>query len=84
MQKLIAALCAGFILTFAEHLAFTVLVSIPVLGAGFLGMASVGMIYCYWLFLDLVSAVGHSNWEFVPSWVFTAFPALKYFLLTPT
>ena len=64
-------------------MAFTALVSIPFLGAGFLGVASVGMFYCYWLFLDVVSAVGHCNWEFVPNWIFKLFPPLKYLLLTP-
>ncbi|KAG0556439.1 hypothetical protein KC19_11G054100 [Ceratodon purpureus] len=75
---------SGFFLTFVEHMAFTALVSIPFLGAGFLGVASVGMFYCYWLFLDVVSAVGHCNWEFVPNWIFKMFPPLKYLLLTPT
>jgi uncharacterized membrane protein len=73
---------AGFVLTFAEHLAFTALVSIPVLGAGLLGVASVGMFYCYWLFLDVVTAVGHCNWEFVPCWVFTLCPLLRHVLRT--
>lgn len=74
----------GFMLTFAEHLGFTALVSVPLLGVGLLGLGSVGMFYCYWVFLDLMLAIGHCNWEFVPAWTFRAFPFLRNLVYTPT
>ncbi|CAK9223339.1 unnamed protein product [Sphagnum troendelagicum] len=75
---------SGFMLTFAEHLAMAGLVSIPLVGASFLGAATVGMFYFYWLFLDFLIAMGHCNWEFVPTFIFKLFPFLKYFISTPT
>lgn len=71
-------------LTFAEHLAMAGLVSIPLVGASFLGAATVGMFYFYWLFLDFLIAMGHCNWEFVPTFIFKLFPFLKYFISTPS
>jgi hypothetical protein len=69
---------------FAEHLAYTANFAIPLLGTWAAGGASWSMFYIYLLGFDLLNAIGHCNFEFVPTALFAAFPPLKYLLYTPT
>ncbi|CAK9230354.1 unnamed protein product [Sphagnum troendelagicum] len=74
----------GSVHPFAEHLMYTAIFAIPFLGTWALGGASMGMFYFYWLFFDFLNAIGHCNFEFMPTWMFQVFPPLKYLVYTPT
>ena len=69
---------------FAEHLAYTANFAIPLLGTWAAGGSSWAMFYAYLLGFDLLNAVGHCNFEFVPAALYRAFPPLKYLIYTPT
>lgn len=77
-------LAAGTVHPFAEHLLYTTIFAIPLLGVWAFGNAFVGMFYVYWLCFDFMNAIGHCNFEFMPAWAFQAFPLLKYLVYTPS
>eukprot|EP00897_Mesotaenium_endlicherianum_P008982 jgi/Mesen1/8111/ME000435S07281 len=74
----------GNVHPFAEHVLYTAIFAIPMLGTWLLGGASMAMFYAYWLGFDFLNAVGHCNWEFVPARLLRALPFLKYLVYTPT
>ncbi|KAJ7533238.1 hypothetical protein O6H91_13G039100 [Diphasiastrum complanatum] len=75
----------GIVHPFAEHMMYMAIFAIPILGTWALGgELSVGMLYFYWLFFDFMNALGHCNFEFVPTWAFQVFPPLKYLIYTPS
>eukprot|EP00850_Spirogloea_muscicola_P018792 SM000176S03123 [mRNA] locus=s176:54048:58847:- [translate_table: standard] len=74
----------GSVHPFAEHVMYTAMFAVPFLGTWALGGASLSMFYAYWLGFDLLNCIGHCNWEFIPTWVFKAFPPLKYLVYTPS
>lgn len=76
--------CAGSVHPFAEHVLYTAIFAIPMLGTWLLGGASIATFYVYWLGFDFLNAIGHCNFEFVPSWLYEAIPGLKYLLYTPS
>uniref|UniRef100_A0A7N0RGQ9 Fatty acid hydroxylase domain-containing protein n=1 Tax=Kalanchoe fedtschenkoi TaxID=63787 RepID=A0A7N0RGQ9_KALFE len=69
---------------FAEHIVYYALFAIPMVTAGVTGVASVGCVAGYIFYLDLMNNMGHCNFEFIPKWVFSVFPPLKYFMYTPS
>lgn len=74
----------GSVHPFAEHLMYTAMFAIPLLGTWLLGGASIAMFYVYWLGFDFFNVIGHCNWEFIPSWVMKTFPFIKYLIYTPS
>ena len=58
--------CAGSVHPFAEHLMYTANFAVPLLGTWACGGASMAMFYVYLLGFDLLNAIGHCNFEFVP------------------
>uniref|UniRef100_A0A7N0VJR3 Uncharacterized protein n=1 Tax=Kalanchoe fedtschenkoi TaxID=63787 RepID=A0A7N0VJR3_KALFE len=69
---------------FAEHIVYYALFAIPMVTAGVTGVASVGCVAGYIFYLDLMNNMGHCNFEFIPKWVFSVFPPLKYIMYTPS
>ncbi|EHA8587097.1 putative protein CER1-like 1 [Cocos nucifera] len=69
---------------FAEHVAYSLLFSIPMLATAFTGTASVLSIFGYIAYIDFMNNLGHCNFELVPQWLFRAFPPLKYLMYTPS
>ncbi|EHA8587100.1 very-long-chain aldehyde decarbonylase GL1-5 [Cocos nucifera] len=69
---------------FAEHLAYSLLFSIPMLATVFTGTASILAILGYIAYVDFMNNLGHCNFELVPQWLFRAFPPLKYLMYTPS
>lgn len=74
----------GTVHPFAEHVLYTAIFAIPLLGTWLLGGASITMFYAYWLGFDFFNAIGHCNWEFIPTEVFRVCPPLKYLIYTPS
>eukprot|EP00270_Netrium_digitus_P010014 TRINITY_DN3078_c0_g1_i2.p1 TRINITY_DN3078_c0_g1~~TRINITY_DN3078_c0_g1_i2.p1 ORF type:complete len:640 (-),score=124.51 TRINITY_DN3078_c0_g1_i2:272-2047(-) len=75
---------SGPIHDFAEQIVLATIFSIPVVGAELLGHFSLTSIYIYSIGFDFLNCIAHSNWEFVPLWLFRAFPPLKYLFMTAT
>ncbi|KAG0556124.1 hypothetical protein KC19_11G028000 [Ceratodon purpureus] len=73
----------GFITTMLEQMLQSLLVCIPLLGAAVMGTASMGLIYVYVIAFDFLKCVGHSNFEFVPTWLHNL-PGAKYLVYTPS
>ncbi|WVZ64482.1 hypothetical protein U9M48_013989 [Paspalum notatum var. saurae] len=69
---------------FAEELVYFALFAIPVLTAMATNTASVAVTILYLIYIDTMNYLGHCNFEFVPKWLFDAFPLLKYLMYTPT
>ncbi|KAI5064312.1 hypothetical protein GOP47_0020982 [Adiantum capillus-veneris] len=69
---------------FLEHMFYNVLFALPFLATIFLGHSSIGVFYMYVMFIDFMNSWGHCNFEFIPTWVFSNFPILKYFIYSPT
>lgn len=67
-----------------EQVLQSALVCLPLLGAAALGGASMSIVYLYLLGFDFFKCWGHSNFEFVPEWMFEYFPLFKYMLYTPS
>ena len=75
---------AAVVHPFAEHIAYSVLFSIPMLAATFARVNSVAAVAIYITYIDLMNNMGHCNFEVVPKWIFTIFPPLKYLMYTPS
>lgn len=73
----------GSVHPFAEHIMYTVVFAIPLLGPFFMGGASISMFYVYLIGFDIMNSIGHCNWEFFPRW-FMSIPGMKYLIYTPT
>ncbi|XP_051149840.1 very-long-chain aldehyde decarbonylase CER1-like [Andrographis paniculata] len=69
---------------FAEHVAYFLLFAIPLLGTVLTGTASLGSIFGYITYIDLMNNMGHCNFEFIPKQAFSLFPPLKYLMYTPS
>ncbi|XP_022855183.1 protein ECERIFERUM 1-like [Olea europaea var. sylvestris] len=75
---------AAVIHPFAEHIAYFLLFAIPMLTTVVSGTASVGSIFGYITYIDLMNNMGHCNFELIPKWIFSIFPPLKYLMYTPS
>lgn len=73
----------GSVHPFMEHLMYTANFAIPLLGTWALGGASIAMFYIYLLGFDVLNAIGHCNFEFIPRW-FMRIPGMKYMIYTPS
>ncbi|PIN12589.1 hypothetical protein CDL12_14790 [Handroanthus impetiginosus] len=69
---------------FAEHMAYFLLFSIPLLGTVLTGTASLVSLFGYITYIDLMNNMGHCNFELIPKWAFSIFPPLKYLMYTPS
>ncbi|KAG9157914.1 hypothetical protein Leryth_000090 [Lithospermum erythrorhizon] len=69
---------------FAEHISYFGLFAIPLLTTIFAGKASIISTAGYISFVDIMNNMGHCNFEFVPTWLFSVFPPLKYLMYTPS
>ncbi|CAM0903825.1 unnamed protein product [Alopecurus aequalis] len=69
---------------FAEHVAYMLLFSIPMMIPIFTGFGSVLTFVLYVTYLDFMNNMGHCNFELVPKWIFQVFPPLKYLMYTPS
>ncbi|KAJ4784389.1 Fatty acid hydroxylase superfamily [Rhynchospora pubera] len=69
---------------FAEHIVYFALFAIPLLGSLFTGTASILTYFFYISYIDFMNNMGHCNFELVPTWLFHAFPPLKYLMYTPS
>ncbi|KAG6423300.1 hypothetical protein SASPL_113692 [Salvia splendens] len=75
---------AAVIHPFAEHIAYYMLFGIPLLGTLFIGVTSLASLFGYITYIDFMNNMGHCNFEFIPKWLFSVFPPLKYFMYTPS
>ena len=73
----------GSVHPFMEHLMYTANFALPLLGTWALGGASIAMFYAYLLGFDMLNAIGHCNFEFIPTW-FMNLPGMKYLIYTPS
>ncbi|XP_075517585.1 very-long-chain aldehyde decarbonylase CER1-like isoform X2 [Primulina tabacum] len=69
---------------FAEHIAYFVLFSIPMLSTVFMKNISIISMASYLTYIDLMNNMGHCNFEHIPKWLFSTFPPLKYLMYTPS
>nr|XP_016480376.1 PREDICTED: protein ECERIFERUM 1-like isoform X1 [Nicotiana tabacum] len=69
---------------FAEHISYFLLFGIPTLSTVFTGTASLASLFGYITYIDLMNNMGHCNFEFIPKWIFSIFPPLKYLMYTPS
>ncbi|XP_073060792.1 very-long-chain aldehyde decarbonylase CER1-like isoform X2 [Primulina eburnea] len=69
---------------FAEHIAYFVLFSIPMLSTVFMKNISIISMAGYLTYIDLMNNMGHCNFEHIPKWLFSTFPPLKYLMYTPS
>uniref|UniRef100_A0A0D6QT27 Uncharacterized protein n=1 Tax=Araucaria cunninghamii TaxID=56994 RepID=A0A0D6QT27_ARACU len=70
--------------TFMEHIVMTLIMAVPMVGAAWMGGASMTMIYIYLLLFDFLRVMGHCNVEVVPEAVFRYLPPLRYLIYTPS
>ena len=75
---------AAVIHPFAEHLAYFILFSIPLLAGIFMGKISITTIFGYISYIDFMNNMGHCNFELIPKMLFSIFPPLKYLMYTPS
>ncbi|RZC49441.1 hypothetical protein C5167_017860 [Papaver somniferum] len=75
---------AAVIHLFGEHLMYFLLFTIPLLTMHLTGTASVVGFAGYITYIDFMNNMGHCNFEFLPSSIFTTFPFLKYIFYTPS
>ena len=73
----------GSVHPFMEHLMYTAVFAVPLLGPHFAGGASISMFYVYLLGFDIMNCIGHCNFEFFPRW-FMSIPGMKYLIYTPS
>ncbi|KAF9669730.1 hypothetical protein SADUNF_Sadunf14G0137500 [Salix dunnii] len=69
---------------FAEHISYFTLFAIPMITTIMTGTASATSIAGYLTYIDVMNNMGHCNFEFIPKWLFTIFPPLKYLMYTPS
>lgn len=73
----------GSVHPFMEHLMYTANFAIPLVGTWAMGGASIAMFYIYLIGFDVLNAIGHCNFEFIPRW-FMRLPGMKYLIYTPS
>ncbi|KAE9600807.1 putative aldehyde oxygenase (deformylating) [Lupinus albus] len=69
---------------FAEHIAYFVLFAIPLYATIITKTASIASFAGYLAYIDFMNNMGHCNFEFIPNFIFTIFPFLKYIMYTPS
>ncbi|XP_022146961.1 protein ECERIFERUM 1-like [Momordica charantia] len=69
---------------FGEVIAYYILFDIPMMAAVWSGTMSVAAYFLYISYVDFMNYMGHCNFEFIPTSIFTLFPPLKYLMYTPS
>ncbi|KAI3854766.1 hypothetical protein MKX03_017499 [Papaver bracteatum] len=69
---------------FGEHLMYFIIFAIPLLTMVFTETVSMVAVFGYLTYVDFMNNMGHCNFEFVPPYLFTFFPLLKYIFYTPS
>ncbi|XP_062001763.1 very-long-chain aldehyde decarbonylase CER1-like [Rosa rugosa] len=69
---------------FAEHITYFMLFAIPMVATLLIGTASISSYFVYITYIDFMNNLGHCNFEFIPNWIFSLFPPLKYLIYTPS
>ncbi|KAL8542571.1 hypothetical protein ACS0TY_003450 [Phlomoides rotata] len=69
---------------FAEHIAYYVLFSVPILSTLYMVNASILSVVVYLTYIDFMNNMGHCNFEHIPKWLFSVFPPFKYLMYTPS
>ncbi|KAM5554451.1 hypothetical protein ABKV19_022699 [Rosa sericea] len=69
---------------FAEHITYFMLFAIPMVATLLIGTASISSYFVYITYIDFMNNLGHCNFEFIPNWIFSLFPPLKYLMYTPS
>ncbi|KAK9911244.1 hypothetical protein M0R45_035165 [Rubus argutus] len=69
---------------FAEHITYFMLFAIPMVTTLLTGTASIISYFVYISYIDFMNNMGHCNFEFIPTWIFSIFPPLKYLMYTPS
>ncbi|KAH0980747.1 hypothetical protein GBA52_007924 [Prunus armeniaca] len=69
---------------FAEHIVYSALFFIPILGTMLTRTLSVVSFTAYITYIDFMNNMGHCNFELIPNWLFSLFPPLKYLMYTPS
>ncbi|CAB4269350.1 unnamed protein product [Prunus armeniaca] len=69
---------------FAEHVVYSALFFIPILGTMLTRTLSVVSFTAYITYIDFMNNMGHCNFELIPNWLFSLFPPLKYLMYTPS
>ncbi|KAJ0035355.1 hypothetical protein Pint_26270 [Pistacia integerrima] len=75
---------AAVIHPFAEHVVYSILFSIPIFTTIFTCTGSVVSVFGYITYIDFMNNMGHCNFEFIPKWLFSIFPPLKFLMYTPS
>ncbi|RYQ88200.1 hypothetical protein Ahy_B09g095538 isoform D [Arachis hypogaea] len=69
---------------FAEHIAYFVLFAIPLYTTVITRTASIASFAGYLAYIDFMNNMGHCNFEFIPTTLFSFFPFLKFLIYTPS
>ncbi|CAA7045297.1 unnamed protein product [Microthlaspi erraticum] len=69
---------------FAEHIAYSLLFSIPLVTASLCGVLSIVSLIAYITYIDFMNNMGHCNFEIFPKRLFHFFPPLKLLCYTPS
>lgn len=75
---------AAVVHPFAEHIAYFMLFSIPMLTVTLTGIGSIVSFAGYVTYIDFMNNLGHCNFELIPNKLFSIFPPLKHLMYTPT
>nr|POF18708.1 isoform 2 of protein cer1-like 1 [Quercus suber] len=69
---------------FSELITYYMLFSITTMTLVLTGTASLASIVGYFTYVDFMNNMGHCNFEFIPKWLFSLFPPLKFLMYTPS
>ncbi|XP_047329766.1 very-long-chain aldehyde decarbonylase CER1-like [Impatiens glandulifera] len=69
---------------FIEEVSYFLLFAIPMMGTVLMGIGSITGLFGYITYIDFMNNMGHCNFEFIPKWLFSVLPPLKYLMYTPS
>ncbi|CAN7137841.1 unnamed protein product [Brassica rapa subsp. narinosa] len=69
---------------FAEHIAYSLILVIPLVTTFLCGTVSIVSIALYITYIDFMNNLGHCNFELIPRFFFSLFPPLKFLCYTPS
>ena len=75
---------AAVVHPFSELIIYYMLFSITTMTLILTGTASLASIFGYFTYVDFMNNMGHCNFEFIPKWLFSLFPPLKFLVYTPS
>ena len=77
-------LIAAVVHPFAEHIAYSLILVIPLVTTFLCGTVSIVSIALYITYIDFMNNLGHCNFELIPRFFFSLFPPLKFLCYTPS